>query len=275
MDKIEKQFALLEQVQSVMVTQAVSFGPKLLVALLILLAGYYIGAWFGRLLQGSLSRMQIDEALVTLMVRVARIAVLGMFVVLALQNLGVQLLPLIAGLGVAGAGVALAMQGLLSNLAAGFVIVFTRPFKLGEYIAIIGVEGVVKEINLFNTVLGHADQSRVVIPNRKIVGEILHNYGQIRQTSVSLRVAHDADLGRALAVVDTVLRQSPVVLAEPAALVQVASLDDDAIRIAVRPWVGMENFVAAPDVLNRALLDALRAAGIGLALPRREIRMVG
>jgi small conductance mechanosensitive channel len=275
MDKIDKPLAVLEQVQGMMVTQAVNFGPKLLVALLILLAGYYIGAWFGRLLQGSLSRMQIDEALVTLMVRVARIAVLGMFVVLALQNLGVQLLPLIAGLGVAGAGVALAMQGLLSNLAAGFVIVFTRPFKLGEYIAIIGVEGVVKEINLFNTVLGHADQSRVVIPNRKIVGEILHNYGQIRQTGVSLRVAHDADLGRALAVIDTVLRQSQVVLAEPAALVQVASLDDDAIRIAVRPWVAMENFVAAPDVLNRALLDALRVAGIGLALPRREIRMVG
>jgi len=275
MDKVEKHLALLEQAQSAMVAQTVNFGPKLLVAILILIAGHFAGAWLGRLLQGWFVRMRIELALAKLMVRIARIAVLAMFVVLALQNLGVQLLPLIAGLGVAGAGVALAMQGLLSNLAAGFVIVFTRPFKLGEYIAIIGVEGVVKEINLFNTVLGHADQSRVVIPNRKIVGEILHNYGQIRQTGVSLRVAHDADLGRALAVVDTVLRQSPVVLAEPAALVQVASLDDDAIRIAVRPWVGMENFVAAPDVLNRALLDALRTAGIGLALPRREIRMVG
>ena len=88
---------------------------------------------------------------------------------------------LIAGLGVAGAGVALAMQGVLSNVAAGLTIIFTRPFKVGEYIAIAGVEGRVEEISLFDTVLSHPDRSTVVVPNRKIVGEILHNYGSIRQ----------------------------------------------------------------------------------------------
>jgi small conductance mechanosensitive channel len=100
---------------------------------------------------------------------------------MALQNLGIELLPLIAGLGVAGAGIALAMQGVLSNVAAGLTIIFTRPFRVGEYIAIVSVEGEVLDISLFSTVLDAPDLSQVVIPNRKIVGEILHNYGKIRQ----------------------------------------------------------------------------------------------
>jgi small conductance mechanosensitive channel len=274
MDKIDRQLAMLDRVQGELLVQAVDFGPKLCVALLILVAGYFTGAWFGRLLQGWFGRLHIDESLAKLMVRIARVAILAMFVVLALQNLGVELLPLIAGLGVAGAGVALAMQGLLSNLAAGFVIIFTRPFKIGEYIAIVGVEGVVKEINLFNTVLGHTDHSRVVVPNRKIIGEILHNYGQIRQVSLTLRVALDADMGRIFAVIDRVLRADAQVLAEPVEQVQIVAIEDDAVRIALCPWVRVSDYVTAPGALNLALLEALRIEGIALAVPRHDIRML-
>src|SRR4029077_15412180 len=93
-----------------------------------------------------------------------------LFAIMALQNLGVELLPLGAGLGVAGAGAGLATQGVLSNMVAGLSIIFAKPFRVGEYIAIAGVEGVVESITLFSTTLVHADRSRVVIPNRKVVG---------------------------------------------------------------------------------------------------------
>jgi small-conductance mechanosensitive channel len=102
-----------------------------------------------------------------------------LFLLMALQNLGIELLPLVAGLGIAGAGIALALQGVLGNVAAGLTIIFTRPFRVGEYISIAGVEGEVRAVSLFNTTLTHADLSSVVIPNRKIAGEILHNYGEI------------------------------------------------------------------------------------------------
>jgi small conductance mechanosensitive channel len=113
---------------------------------------------------------------------------------MALQNLGVELLPLIAGLGIAGAGIALAMQGVLGNMAAGLTIIFTRPFHVGEYISIVGEEGEVVDISLFSTVLAHPDRSRVVVPNRKIVGEVLHNYGSIRQLDLAVGVGYGAPL---------------------------------------------------------------------------------
>jgi small conductance mechanosensitive channel len=103
-------------------------------------------------------------------------------------------LPLIAGLGVAGAGIALAMQGVLSNVVAGLTIIFTKPYRVGEYIAVAGVEGQVSTISLFSTTLLHPDHSRVVVPNRKVVGEILQNFGKIRQAQVTVGIAYESDL---------------------------------------------------------------------------------
>jgi len=131
---------------------------------------------------------------------VAYVLVFGLFVIMALQNLGVELLPLIAGLGIAGAGIALAMQGVLGNAVAGLTIIFSRPFRVGDYISIANEEGEVLEIQLFSTTLGHVDRSRVVIPNRKIAGEILHNYGRIRQLAIDVMVTNDTDIATALAV---------------------------------------------------------------------------
>ena len=108
---------------------------------------------------------------------------------------------MLAGLGVIGAGVALAMQGLLSDVAAGLSIIFSRPFRVGEYISVIGEEGEVRDISLLNTVLAHPSGSRIVIPNRKIVGEIYHNHGAIRQLSLTVGVAYDSDLDAAIAAV--------------------------------------------------------------------------
>src|SRR5204863_5272460 len=124
------------------------------------------GRWVGGITARALHRFQLEPPVRALLVRTVRVLVLGLFAIMALQNLGVQLLPLIAGLGVAGAGIALAMQGVLGNLAAGLTIIFTRPFRVGDYVSIAHEEGEVLEIGIFDTVLGHADLSKVVIPNR-------------------------------------------------------------------------------------------------------------
>src|SRR5258708_33048990 len=140
----------------------------------------------------------------------------GLFVIMALQNIGIELLPLIAGLGVAGAAVALAMQGVLGNVAAGMTIIFSKPFRVGDYIQIVGVHGEVLDISLSSTTLGHADLSRVVIPNRKIVGEILHNYGGIRQLAIEVSVPYEVDVEDALDTARAVLRANARVLKDPA-----------------------------------------------------------
>jgi small conductance mechanosensitive channel len=272
---IIENIAALEQIQSTAIDLAFKFGPKLVVACLILLAGYFVGRWIGRITEGLLLKMELDVTLRILLVRLLRVLVLGLFGVLALQNLGVELLPLIAGLGVAGAGLALAMQGVLSNLAAGLTIIFTRPFKVGEFISIVGEEGQVEAISLFSTILSHPDLSRVVIPNRKIAGEILHNYGQIRQVNLTVNVAYDTDLNAALQRIHGLLAANPQVLKQPAPLIQVAALGDSSINIAIRPWVSVEAFATVASEINRAVLASFREGGIVIPFPQREIRLLG
>lgn len=269
------QLAALDQVQSTAIDLGLKFGPKLLVACLIILAGHFAGRWVGKGVEGVLIKLDLDVTLRILLVRMVRVLVLGLFVVMALQNLGVELLPLVAGLGVAGAGFALAMQGVLSNLAAGLTIIFTRPFRVGEYVSIAGVEGQVESISLFNTLLSHYDLSHVVIPNRKIVGEIMHNYGQVRQLDVSVGVAYDTDLNAALAAINTILAANPGVLREPAPLVQVATLADSSVNISIRPWVAVEAFPTAAGEVNKAVLESFRARGITIPFPQREVRLLG
>ncbi|MFO1466202.1 MAG: mechanosensitive ion channel family protein [Steroidobacteraceae bacterium] len=189
------------------------------------------------------------------------------------QNWAWGLLPLLAGLGVAGAGIALATQGVLSNVVAGLTIIFTKPYRVGEYIAIVGVEGRVDAINLFSTQLTHLDCSRVVVPNRKIVGEILHNYGRIRQCELRVGVSYGADLPRALALITEVVQANPRVLKQPAPFVQAAALGESAVAIDVKPWVGVDDFAAAPGELNVAMLAALHAQQIEISTPQLEVRL--
>ncbi|HYP69115.1 MAG TPA: mechanosensitive ion channel family protein [Thiobacillaceae bacterium] len=272
---MNEQFSALQQAKGTLIDLGIKFGPKLVVALLILVAGFYVGRWVGGVVDRLLIRLNLDITVRQILVRILRVLVLGLFLVMALQNLGVELLPLIAGLGVAGAGIALAMQGVLSNLAAGFTIIFTRPFKVGEYISIVNEEGTVEEITLFTTTLSHLDLSRVVIPNRKIAGEILHNYGELRQLNLSVGVAYDTDLNQALATIQDILKSNPRVLQDPAPLIQVSSLAESAVNIGVRPWVNVLDYAAAIGELNQSVVETLRARGVTIPFPQREVRLLG
>jgi small conductance mechanosensitive channel len=197
-----------------------------------------------------------------------------LFGIMALQNLGVELLPLIAGLGVASAGVALAMQGLLGNLIAGVTIIMTKPFRTGEYIGIVGVEGTVETISLSQTTLTHPDRSRVVVPNRKIVGEILHNYGNIRQVDVKVGVSYDADISKVLSLVHEILNANPRVLRDIPPVIAVALLADSSVNIAIKPWVAVGDYGPAAGELNKAVLETFRARDIAIPFPQREVRLL-
>jgi small conductance mechanosensitive channel len=264
----------VDQAKNTVVDLAIRFGPRLLTAALIVVLGVLASRWVGRWLLKALARLELEPPVRQLLARVAMILTLALFLIVALQNLGVELLPLIAGLSVIGAGVALATQGVLSNVVAGLSIIFSKPFRVGEYIALVGVEGTVDQIGLFSTVLGHPDRSRVVIPNRKIVGEILHNYGKIRQLAVDVGVAYDTDLEAALAIIDGVLTANARVLRDPAPLVRTTTLGKYSVIIAVQPWVSVTDYMIASGELNRAILEAFRARGIVMPVPQSEIRLL-
>jgi len=272
---MEQDLTALNHAKTVLLEMALKFGPKLIVAVLILVAGAMVGRWLGRATDRGLHRLEFEPPVRLLFVRLVRIAVFGLFAIIALQNLGVELLPLIAGLSVAGAGVALATQGVLSNVVAGLTIIFTKPYRVGDYIEIVGVQGQVEAINLFSTTLLHADCSKVVVPNRKIVGEILHNYGRIRQAEIQVGVGYDVDLPQAVAAIRELVLANPRVLRDPAPAIGVAVLGDSAIQIAVKPWVSVDDFGVIGGELNIAIVDACRRRGISIPFPQREVRLIG
>ncbi|RFC33307.1 MAG: small conductance mechanosensitive channel [Candidatus Nitrotoga sp. SPKER] len=271
---MRNQLAVIEQAQDTLIDLGIKFGPKVVVALLILVVGFYAGRWVGVVFNRWLGKLQLEPPVQLLLVRLARLMVLGLFLIIALQNLGIELLPLIAGLGVVGAGVALAMQGVLGNLVAGLTIIFTQPFRVGEYIAVVGVEGQVEEIDLFSTKLSQGDCSVVIVPNRKIVGEILHNYGHIRRLDLHVAIARADDLERALTAIAEVVKDNSRVLTQPAAFIGVRNLTDSSIGVAVKPWVKASDYGSVGAEINRAIIDKIRAAGVDYPPSERKIRIV-
>ena len=270
---MEEQLKAIDQISTTAIDLAMRFGPKLFVAILILAAGFYAGRWAGRATLRGVERFRLDPPVRNLLERIVRIFVLALFGIIALQNLGVELLPLIAGISIAGAGVALAMQGVLSNIVAGLTIIFTHPYRVGDYISIQKEEGEVLDVSLFSTVLGHPDLSRVVIPNRKIVGEILHNYGKLRQLDVQVGVAYDTDMNAALRAVEETLRANPRVLQDPKPVVGVAYFAESRVAIAVKPWVNVPDFVSAGAEVTKAILETFRQRNLAIPFPQREVRM--
>lgn len=272
---MNEQVATISHAKDTMLEMAIRFGPRLLTAILILVVGFIVGKWVSGGFARMLERRQLEPPVRALFTRIVWALCVLLFAIMALQNLGVELLPLVAGLGVAGAGVALATQGVLSNVVAGLSIIFSKPYKVGEYIAIAGVEGAVESITLFSTTLVHPDRSRVVIPNRKIVGEILHNYGRVRQLDFTVGVAYDTDLTAALAIIREVLAANPRILKDPVPVVAPLQLGESAVALAVRPWVLVEDQGAAGGEVCAAVLEAFRARGVVMPFPQREVHLRG
>jgi small conductance mechanosensitive channel len=251
-------------------------GPALVGAMMILVVGFFISRWVGKLAMRGLGKkeLQLEPPVQMLIVRLIRLLIIIFALVIAGGTAGVDVTAMVASIGVAGLGIGLAMQGVLSNVVAGLTIIFTKPFRVGEYIELLEIHGQVAAIEIFSTTLLHPDRSRVVIPNRKIVGEILHNYGTIRQLDLSAGVSYETDLTRAMSVIREILAQNPRVLKDPVPVVGVSELADSSVEIAVKPWVQVNDYGAASAEINQAILEQFRAKRIEMPFPQREIRLL-
>jgi small conductance mechanosensitive channel len=250
-------------------------GPSLIGAVVILIAGFVLARTICRLLGKWLEGRQMDPPVRMLLTRVTWLIIMALFLMVALGTLGIAVGPLIALMSVAGVGVGLAMQGVLGNLVSGLVIIFTKPFRVGEFIEVVGNYGQVSVIELFSTTLVHPDRSHVVIPNRKISGEILHNYGTIRQHDITVGVAYNTNLTAALTVINEILARNPRVLKDPAPAVAVSSFGSSSIEIAVKPWSTVPELGPAGAEIRLAIVEAFRARKIEIPFPQMEVRMVG
>jgi small conductance mechanosensitive channel len=257
-----------------LIDYAVQHGGALLSALGVIIVGFIAARWLGRLTSRWLERKSMEPPVRMLLVRIVKLLVFLAALVVALGTAGMDVTALIAGLSVAGVGIGLAMQGVLGNLFAGLTIIFTKPFRVNEYIEILNVQGQVDQIELLSTTLIHPDRSRVVIPNRKIVGEILHNYGTIRQLNLSVGVAYGTNLSEALLAISQILKANSRVLKEIEPIVGIANLGNSSIDIAVKPWVSVADFGPAGAEIYRAIISEFRERKIEIPFPQTEVRLL-
>jgi len=252
----------------------VQYGFRILGAILVILASLFVANSVGRLFERWLNEQDLEPPLRLLLLRLLKTLLVVLGLLIALDQLGVQIAPLVAGLGVAGLGIGLALQGVLSNVVAGLSIIFTKPYRVGEHVSLLGVHGDVAKIDIFTTTLLHPDHSRIVIPNRKVVGEILHNFGTIRQLDLSIGVSYQTDIETTLRVLRELIARHPKVLQDPAPIIGIAAFADSSITLSIRPWVPVAAVGSAQIELNQAIIQRFRADGVDIPFPQREVRLL-
>jgi small conductance mechanosensitive channel len=251
------------------------FGLKIVAAILIFL----IGRWVARVLQGWLEKgmlkAHVDPVLVTFTTNLAYAALIIFVALAALGQLGVQTTSFIAVLGAAGLAVGLALQGSLSNFAAGVLMIIFRPFKLGDYIDGGGVSGVVKAIHIFTTTLTTPDNKRVIVPNSKIMGDNITNYSAegIRRLDLTASISYGDSIDTAKTALLDMLNKDPRVLKDPAPVVGVLAMADSSINLAVRPWVKVEDYWPVFFDLNEAIKKRIEAEGLTIPFPQRDVHL--
>lgn len=267
----------LEQVGAIynmVVAYLVSYSFQIVGAIVILAIGVYLGRRVGALVLALCQKRNLDITLSRFFGSCARLSVIGAAIIIALPKLGVQITPFIAALGAIGLGAGLAIQGLLSNYGAGLSIILTRPFVVGDTIRVQGVWGVVKEVHLAYTLLTNEDDEIITIPNRHIIGEIIHNSQADTVLALTVGIAYESDVNAAIAAIRSGLATLDGLSQARPVLVGIDSFGDSAITLGVRCWVHTERFHELKYSCNQAIHDSLRAAGIAIPFPQREVRML-
>ncbi|MEX0965370.1 MAG: mechanosensitive ion channel domain-containing protein [Pseudohongiellaceae bacterium] len=259
---------------NMLVAYMVNYSFQIFGAVVVLILGVFIAKRVNNLVLALCARKSLDITLSRFFASAARIAVITCAVLIALPKLGIQVTPFIAAVGAIGLGAGLAVQGLLSNYGAGLSIIFSRPFVVGDTIRVEGVFGVVKEVHLAYTLLTNEDDELILIPNKHIVGEILHNSQTDTILELAVGIAYDSDTDAAMAAITAKLASIDGLSTEREIQIGIDEFGDSAITIAIRGWAKTEKFHQVRFAANQAIKEALQQAHISIPFPQREVRML-
>lgn len=267
----------IEQIQAIYTTIVeffVNYSFQLVGALIIFLIGLFVANKVSRMVLALCEKKGLDITLSRFLASFVKIVILVGVAIIALGKIGISVTPFVAAIGALSLGAGLAVQGLLSNYGAGLNIIIARPFVVGDTITVQGQTGLVDEVHLAYTVLRDEDDVRITIPNRHIVGEIIHNSAANKLAETNVGVSYDSDPQKVIQVLHAVLVEQGVTEArEP--LIGIDNFGDSSINFGVRFWVPTDRFHEVRFRVNNAIFDALGQAGITIPFPQREVRMLG
>lgn len=258
-----------------MITEfAIKYSFQALGGLVILFGAWMVSRLVANFIHKALLERKIDITIVKFLAQAVRIIILALGVLMTLSSFGVQIAPLIAGLSVAGVGIGLAVQGPLSNYASGATLIFTKPFKVGDIIDVHGYQGEVRDIALPRTELLGLDGSRIIIPNKHIIGEVIKNFSEFRKLEIKVGVSYDTDINKALSILEKIIKAERNIPNKEVYKVGIDEFADSSINLQTLVWVAQQNYIDTKFAINKAIIDQFRAAGIVIPFPQREVRII-
>jgi small conductance mechanosensitive channel len=263
-ETVETQLQHVSAIIEIAAEFAIAYGLQIIGALVILFIGLKFASFVGRRITGMCERKEIDITLSRFAGNAVKILLVGVVVIIALSNFGIDIAPLVALAGAAALGLSFAIQGPVSNYGAGLVIILTRPFVVGDTIQVQDVSGVVEEVSLSATTLIGEDQERITIPNRKVVGEILVNSDTHRIVESQIVIAADSDPEAAIAAISAALDGFPNLAEGGDPQVSIHDFSYGAIILGLRYWVPSSRYFRSRFEVNRAAYAALKGAGVEL-----------
>jgi small conductance mechanosensitive channel len=284
MNNPEKITSLIEQVLTDMVGLLTTYGMDVLGAILMLI----IGVWFsGRtsyaVKKGMQKAKRVDATLVSFFSSMAKYVVLAITIIAVLIQFGVETTSLVAVVGAAGLAIGLALQGTLSNIAAGgrrqaagVMLLIFRPFKVDDFIEVAGHSATVKELNLFFTQLATLDKVRIIVPNSQIWGGSLKNYSvnPTRRVDFVFGIAYDANIDQAIALIKDVLGADTRVNKTPAPVVVVSNLGDSSVDLTTRVWANAADYWDVKFDTLKAVKERMDSDGVSIPFPTRAVNVV-
>lgn len=256
---------------------AIGWATNILLAIVILLLGIWLAGKVNKAIIGlSKNSAHMDDTLFRFLGSMARYVVLAFVFIAVLNRFGVQTASIVALLGAAGLAIGLALQGAMSNLAAGVMLLIFRPYKVDDFIDAAGRFGKVTEIDMFTTILQTFDNQHIIVPNSQIWGAqiINHSHYDIRGVDMHFGVAYGEDAASAKAVINTVLDNHPHILKTPVPFVEVETLNDSSVDFLVRPFCKGEHYFdilySVPELVKKALDEN----GIEIPFPHRKVIVV-
>lgn len=250
----------------------VKYSFQVLGGIIVLAVGWYVAKYLADLACRLLDRYRVDVTVKKFVSGAVKLGIMTFAVIVALGKFGIEVAPLIAGISVAGLGVSFALQGPLSNYASGATLIFTKPFKVGDIIEVVGVAGEVMDMKLSRTEIKTVDDTLIVIPNKHIVGEIIHNYSNAKRLDVNVGVSYSSDIDRAIEIVREVLRRDQRIVRE--SNVGISQFADSSINIYGRAWCKQDDYWKVLFDVHRSILGEFKKNGIEIPFPQRDVRLL-
>ena len=263
------------QLLEVMQTRGVDLGINVVIAIAIFYVGRMVISLVVRGLRKVMQRQEVDKTLETFVCNLVRMVLLVVVVIAAIGQVGIETTSFIAIFGAAGLAVGLALQGSLSNFAAGVLIVLFRPYRVGDFIEAAGINGSVEQVQILTTVLKTGDNKQVIVPNGQIMDSIITNYSanDTRRVDMVVGVSYDDDLDKVRDTIKELIAAEDRILDEPACTIAVSALADSSVNFVVRPWVKTPDYWGVMFDLTEAIKKRFDKDGITFPFPQQDVHV--